>query len=157
MYRIIPTSTSLLQEERKVSLVYNQFMQLLLEFDGGSRGNPGPAAYGYVLKNGDEIIDQRGENMGKATNNQAEYMAVIEGLKSAKKHNATHVKVAGDSLLVIKQLMGEWKVKHPNMRELIVLAREIEKDFTKVEYKHVRREFNKAADALVNEALDRII
>ena len=131
-------------------------MQIFLEFDGGSRGNPGPAACGYVLRGNEGVIESKGEFIGTATNNQAEYRAVIEGLKAAKRHGATHVTVRGDSLLVIKQLCGQYKVKHPNMKELIAVAREIEKDFVEVKYLHVRREKNSDADKLVNDALDKI-
>jgi len=127
----------------------------LLYADGAARGNPGPAAYGYVLRDaGGETIDARGAYMGETTNNHAEYMAVIEGLASAKTRGATRVSVQADSELIVRQLTGRYKIKHPRMKELAAQVRELAAAFEDVSYEYIPRAQNAAADALVNEALD---
>jgi len=120
--------------------------ELIAECDGGSRGNPGPAAFGVSLMTLDgEEIEAIGECIGRATNNVAEYSAAIRALHRAKELGARRLLLRSDSLLLIQQLRGNYKVKHAG---LIPLHREA------VTYEHVRREFNKRADELVNIALD---
>jgi ribonuclease HI len=123
--------------------------------DGGSRGNPGPAAYGFLIFEGGENIYDEGKKIGNTTNNVAEYTAIIEGLKKCRGLSDT-VEVFSDSELVIKQLNGQYKVKQPHLQELHYKVQKAEKDFKKVTYAHRRREepMQKLADALVNKALD---
>lgn len=127
-------------------------------FDGGSRGNPGPAAIGaLVVDASDEpprVLATVSEAIGVATNNVAEYRAVIAGLEAARELAARTVAVRGDSKLVIEQLSGRWRVKHPGLRPLHERARALLGGFERVDLQHVRRERNTDADALVNAALD---
>ena len=127
-----------------------------LRCDGGSRGNPGPAAYGFVLTDpaGSEI-EAVGEYIGTATNNVAEYRALIAGLGAAATHGATPLAVVMDSELVIRQMTGQYKVKHPGLKPLHTEARTAAARLPKVTYSSVRRDDNGRADGLVNEALDR--
>lgn len=130
-------------------------MKVFLYTDGGSRGNPGPAASGVVLKNeAGETLAAYGEFLGKQTNNFAEYTAVISGLKKAKSLGGTEVECRTDSKLVVEQLNKNWKVKHPDMQKLFIEAYNLMQGFKKVEVKHVYREENKDADAQVNLCLD---
>lgn len=129
-------------------------MKATIFSDGGSRGNPGEAAIGYVIKLGEATVFESGQLIGIATNNVAEYTAIIRGLQKAKQLGFDDVEVFVDSQLVEKQLKGEYKVKSPELKLLYdELKSEIRslKSFT---VSHVRREFNKQADKLVNEALD---
>jgi ribonuclease HI len=127
-------------------------------FDGGSRGNPGPAAIGALVVDASEepprVLATVSETIGVATNNVAEYRAVIAGLEAARKLAARTVAVRGDSKLVIEQLTGRWRVKHPGLRPLHERARALLGGFERVDLQHVRRERNTDADALVNAALD---
>jgi probable phosphoglycerate mutase len=126
-----------------------------LSTDGGARGNPGPAAYGYVLETEDgTVLDARGETIGVATNNVAEYSALIAGLEAAIARGVTELEVVSDSELVVKQMRGEYKVKNAALRELSVKASRLERELDSVTYTAVRREHNELADRLVNEALD---
>jgi probable phosphoglycerate mutase len=126
-----------------------------LSTDGGSRGNPGPAAYGYVLEAEDgTVLDARGETIGTATNNVAEYSGLIAGLESALERGVEEVEVVSDSELLVKQMRGEYKVKNETLRELVDEAEALERRLKRVTYKAVRREHNELADRLVNEALD---
>jgi ribonuclease HI len=123
--------------------------------DGGARGNPGPAAYGYVLEADDgTVLDARGEPIGVATNNVAEYRALVEGLRAAARASVDELVVISDSELLVKQMRGEYKVKNEALRELSLEARRIGRDIGTVRYRAVRREHNELADRLVNEALD---
>jgi ribonuclease HI len=123
--------------------------------DGGARGNPGPAAYGYVLEAEDgTVLDARGEKIGIATNNVAEYSALIAGLEAALERGVTELEVVSDSELVVKQMRGEYKVKNEALRELSQDAASLARQLGKVVYTAVRREHNELADRLVNEALD---
>ncbi|MGH1562552.1 bifunctional RNase H/acid phosphatase [Mumia sp. DW29H23] len=129
--------------------------RVVIEADGGSRGNPGPAAYGAVLRDADtgEVVAQRAETIGIATNNVAEYSGLIAGLELAAEHApGAEVEVRMDSKLVIEQMAGRWKVKHPDMVPLARRARELAP--SDVEWTWVPRERNKAADAILNDALD---
>jgi ribonuclease HI len=126
-----------------------------LSTDGGSRGNPGPAAYGYVLETEDgHVLDARGETIGVATNNVAEYRALLAGLASALERGVTELEVVSDSELLVKQMTGEYKVKNEALRELSEEATHLARRLGKVDYTAVRREHNELADRLVNEALD---
>jgi len=124
--------------------------------DGGARGNPGPAAYGYVLEAEDgTVLAAEGEAIGVATNNVAEYRALVAGLARAVELGASDVEVVSDSELVVKQMRGEYRVKNEALCELSVEAARLARRVGAVEYRHVTREHNELADRLVNEALDR--
>jgi ribonuclease HI len=126
-----------------------------LSTDGGSRGNPGPAAYGYVLETDDgTVLDARGETIGVATNNVAEYSALLAGLASALERGVTELEVVSDSELLVKQMRGEYKVKNETLRDLVDEAHSLARRLDAVRYTAVRREHNELADRLVNEALD---
>ena len=128
--------------------------------DGGSRGNPGPAAYGFVLRGPGIAEVAAGRAIGTATNNVAEYMAVIEGLKKLKallgteKAAMSSVQVRADSELVVRQANRQYKVKDPNLKKLFVDLHNACMDFSSVSFTHIPREQNAAADRMVNEALD---
>jgi ribonuclease HI len=123
--------------------------------DGGSRGNPGPAAYGFVLEAEDgTVLDARGEAIGVATNNVAEYSALIAGLERARLLGLTEIEVVSDSELLVKQMRGEYKVKNAALRELSLEAARLAREIGTVSYTAVRREHNELADRLVNDALD---
>jgi ribonuclease HI len=127
-----------------------------LSTDGGARGNPGPAAYGYVLEAEDgTVLDARGETIGVATNNVAEYRALIAGLEKAVELGIDELEVVSDSELLVKQMQGEYRVKNEALRELNDEANFLERKLGRVRYRAVRREHNELADKLVNEALDR--
>jgi ribonuclease HI len=127
-----------------------------LSTDGGARGNPGPAAFGYVLEAVDgTVLDARGEPIGVATNNVAEYRALIEGLRRAVEVGVDDLTVVSDSELLVRQMRGEYRVKNETLRGLFLEASALARRIAKVEYTAVRREHNELADRLVNEALDR--
>jgi ribonuclease H / adenosylcobalamin/alpha-ribazole phosphatase len=129
-----------------------------LSTDGGSRGNPGPAAYGYVLEAVDgTVLDARGETIGVATNNVAEYRALLAGLEAALDRGIEELEVVSDSELLVKQMRGEYKVKNETLRDLVDDAHALARRLAKVDYTAVRREHNELADRLVNEALDSAI
>ena len=124
--------------------------------DGGSRGNPGPAALGYVLKTpAGEIIEARGEYLGHTTNNQAEYKAVLAAVRHTRALGAERLDMRMDSELVVKQLTGEYRVKDQGLAGIYMLIHNELIHFKKVTFTHVPREQNKEADAEVNKALDR--
>ncbi len=128
--------------------------------DGGARGNPGPAAIGVFIKEGEEVLDEVSETIGDATNNIAEYMAVLRGLEVLRLRFGAETKEIEvdwklDSELVQKQLSGEYKIKNPGLRDLFLKIQDLRAHFPNLSFTHVRREFNKDADRLVNEALDR--
>jgi probable phosphoglycerate mutase len=126
-----------------------------LSTDGGARGNPGPAAYGYVLETEDgTILAAHGERIGVATNNVAEYSALVAGLERALELGVDEVEVVSDSELLVKQMTGEYRVKNEALRELNERAARLARRFANVSYTAVRREHNELADRLVNEALD---
>jgi ribonuclease HI len=132
-------------------------MKARLSTDGGARGNPGPAAYGYVLETDDgTVLDARGEAIGVATNNVAEYRGLLAGLVSALERGVDELEVVSDSELLVKQMRGEYKVKNETLRELVSEARALADRLKAVSYTAVRREHNDLADALVNEALDSV-
>lgn len=131
-------------------------MNVRIRTDGGSRGNPGPAGIGVVIEQADTgaVIETHAKFLGKATNNQAEYKAVILGLERAVALGATRVEVVADSELLIKQARGEYRVKNPELAIRFAELKAFERMLPQVSYRHVRREYNKAADALANEAMD---
>lgn len=124
--------------------------------DGGSRGNPGPAGIGVVLRNAvtNEVLEEHARFLGTTTNNQAEYRAALLALERAHALGATHVELVADSELMIKQAKGEYKVKNPGIQEVFRELKRLEALFESVQYRHVRREFNTHADALANRAMD---
>ncbi len=128
---------------------------LHLHTDGGSRGNPGPAALGVVIKDGDgRVVEAVGEAIGITTNNVAEYRALIRGLQLCRQHNATDVHVHMDSELIVRQMTGIYKIKHPNVVPLAEQVKALHKKFSSVRYAHVPRADNTEADAMVNHALN---
>jgi ribonuclease HI len=122
--------------------------------DGGSRGNPGPSASGAVLKENGKVIGKTAKFLGTTTNNQAEYVAVIIGLEKAAALGYEEAEVVMDSLLAVKQLSGEYRVKNPGLAERFMEVHDLLHKFKRVSFRHVRREYNKEADALVNKCLD---
>lgn len=129
---------------------------LTLQFDGGSRGNPGPAGIGVVIRAEDGTpVVTIGRYIGKATNNVAEYSALVAGLQELKKLGATHIHIKGDSELVIKQLKREYKVKHPDLKILYADATDLMDGFKVLSIQHTYREKNSLADALANKAMDK--
>jgi probable phosphoglycerate mutase len=130
-------------------------MRARLSTDGGARGNPGPAAFAYVLEAEDgTVLAAHGEAIGVATNNVAEYRALVEGLRKAAELHVDEVEVVSDSELLVKQMRGEYKVKNAALRELSLEAARLARQLKRVTYRAVRREHNELADRLVNEALD---
>jgi probable phosphoglycerate mutase len=128
-----------------------------LSTDGGARGNPGPAAYGYVLETEDgTVLDARGEPIGVATNNVAEYRALVAGLQKALEVGVRELEVVSDSELLVKQMRGEYRVKNEALRALSIEAARLARQLERVSYRAVRREHNELADRLVNEALDAV-
>ena len=131
-------------------------MKATLFTDGGARGNPGPAAWAFVLEAADgTVLDARGEAIGVATNNVAEYRALVAGLERAVEAGIDELEVISDSELMVKQMRGEYRVKNRALQELSLEASRLARRIGSVRYRAVRRESNKLADSLVNEALDR--
>lgn len=131
-------------------------MKVLLEADGGSRGNPGPAGFGAVVFSADRgtVLAESKSAIGVATNNVAEYRGLIAGLAEAADLGATEVSVAMDSKLVIEQMAGRWKVKNASLAELHRQARDLAARFDRVDYRWIPRAQNSHADRLANEAMD---
>lgn len=128
--------------------------KLVVNVDGGARGNPGPAAIAAVAQAGGEVVVERGERIGRATNNVAEYRALLLGIEIATTLGAHELELVGDSELIVKQVKGEYKVKDATMRELHAEVKRALRDFDRWSIRHVRREHNAEADRLVNETLD---
>ena len=122
--------------------------------DGGSRGNPGPAGYGVRIERADGTIVELKESLGVATNNVAEYRGLLAALAWAARHGVDRLHVRSDSLLLVKQMRGEYRVKHPGLQPLWEEARGLARQIGDVRFEHVRRELNKDADRLANEAMD---
>ncbi|MDM7488807.1 bifunctional RNase H/acid phosphatase [Rhodococcus sp. GXMU-t2271] len=130
--------------------------RVVVEADGGSRGNPGPAGYGAVVFDADHetVLAERSASIGRATNNVAEYQGLIAGLTAAAELGADEVDVRMDSKLVVEQMSGRWKIKHPDMIPLAARARELAAGFSRIEFAWVPRAENAYADRLANEAMD---
>jgi probable phosphoglycerate mutase len=122
--------------------------------DGGSRGNPGPAAYGVRIEREDGSIVELKEAFGIATNTVAEYRGLLAALTWAITHGIERLRVRSDSLLLVKQMRGEYRVKHPGLQPLWTEARNLLRQVREVQFEHVRRELNAEADRLANEAMD---
>ncbi len=130
-------------------------MRVVVHVDGGARGNPGPAAAAAVISTPDgEVVAQAAETLGVATNNVAEYRGLLLGLRAAGELGATEVEVVNDSELVAKQVNGDYKVKHRDMKPLHAQAQQLLSAFDRWSIRSVPRAQNAAADALVNQALD---
>ncbi|TNH22055.1 bifunctional RNase H/acid phosphatase [Micromonospora orduensis] len=129
---------------------------VVVEADGGSRGNPGPAGYGAVVRDPEtgEVLAERSESLGTATNNVAEYQGLIAGLTAAAELGAAEVDVRMDSKLVVEQMCGRWQIKHPGLRPLAAQAAGLVGRFTAVRFAWIPREQNRHADALANAAMD---
>jgi probable phosphoglycerate mutase len=131
-------------------------LRVIVEADGGSRGNPGPAGYGALVRDADtgELLCEKAAGIGVASNNVAEYRGLIAALQAALDLGASVVEVRMDSKLVVEQMSSRWKVKHPDMQVLAREAAGLVRQFDEVRFQHMRREFNKHADRLANEAMD---
>ncbi|GAB1690247.1 bifunctional RNase H/acid phosphatase [Krasilnikovia sp. M28-CT-15] len=131
-------------------------LRVVVEADGGARGNPGPAGFGAVVRETatDEILLERSGALGIATNNVAEYSGLIAGLRAAAELGATHVAVRMDSKLVVEQMSGRWQIKNPGLRPLAAEAAGLVSRFAEVSFEWIPRERNRAADALANRAMD---
>lgn len=130
--------------------------RLVVEADGGSRGNPGPAGFGAVVRDAatGEVLREVAGSIGRATNNVAEYEGLLAGLRAAAEFSPSAVEVRMDSKLVVEQMAGRWQVKHPAMRALRLQAAEVLRRLPAVRFRHIRRELNGHADRLANEAMD---
>lgn len=130
-------------------------LKIVVNVDGGARGNPGPAAIGAVLQDANgEVLEEHGERIGIATNNVAEYRALLLGIARAAALGADEVELVGDSELIVRQVKGEYKVKDATMRELHGEVKRALRPFDNWSIRHVRRELNTEADRLVNAVLD---
>ena len=129
--------------------------KVVVNVDGGARGNPGPAAIGAVLRGeAGEVLEERSERIGVATNNVAEYRALLLGIERAAALGASELELVGDSELIVRQVKGEYKVKDAGLRKLHAEVKRALAPFARWSIRHVRREQNADADRLVNEALD---
>jgi probable phosphoglycerate mutase len=123
--------------------------------DGGARGNPGPAGYGVRIERPDgSLVEEFSESIGIATNNVAEYRGLLAALEWARAHGHTDVQVRSDSLLLVEQMLGNYRVKHPGLQPLHARARLLAYEIGRVAFQHVRRESNAHADRLANAAMD---
>jgi ribonuclease HI len=130
-------------------------VKVVVNVDGGSRGNPGPAAIAAVVQQpGGGVLEESAEAIGRATNNVAEYRALLLGIERAAALGATELELVGDSELIVRQVEGRYKVKDATMKDLHAQVREALAGFEDWSIRHVRREHNSEADRLVNEALD---
>ena len=126
-----------------------------INIDGGSRGNPGPAAYGVIIRDGSgEVVAKLKKHIGRLTNNVAEYYGLIAALDYAESHHVKAIRVESDSELLVKQMRGQYKVKSEDLRPLFERALKMSKTFETFRIEHVYREQNREADALANQALD---
>ena len=132
-------------------------MKVVINVDGGSRGNPGPAGIAAVATDpSGEVLAERSETIGKATNNVAEYRALLLGIALAKELDADEAEFVGDSKLIVEQVKGNWKVKRDHLRPLHTKARDALREVPKWSIRHVKRDDNTRADELLNEALDQL-
>jgi ribonuclease HI len=134
----------------------SKFMfDLVAYIDGGARGNPGPAGFGVRIERADgTLVEEFSEAIGTATNNVAEYRGLLAALEWARSHGHRALHVRSDSLLLVQQMLGNFKVKHPGLQPLHAKARLLAHEIGKVTYEHVRRESNAHADRLANTAMD---
>lgn len=130
--------------------------KLILYCDGASRGNPGPASYGFVILENGSVIDRGLGRLGTVTNNVAEYQGLLHALVRCQELGATEVVIRSDSQLMVRQLLGQYKIKSPGLIPLFQKAKELLTHFSRFYAEHVPREENKLADALANEALDKV-
>ena len=140
--------------QRAVALLRGGGGRAHVYFDGACRGNPGPASVGYVIVSGDGIVAEGGHRIGRRTNNQAEYAALVAALEAAVDAGFDEVEIRGDSQLVVKQVRGEWNTNDPDLREQRVRVHELLREFDDWSIDHVPREINDRADELANAALD---
>jgi probable phosphoglycerate mutase len=124
--------------------------------DGGSRGNPGPAGFGVYIEQNDGTIVEIKRSLGTCTNNVAEYNGLLAALRWAEEHNVGSLRIKSDSELLVKQMRGEYRVKNAGLQPLYEEARALARRIGRVSFEHVRREFNKEADRLANEAMDEV-
>jgi ribonuclease HI len=130
-------------------------VKVVINVDGGSRGNPGPAGIAAVATDpSGEILAERSETIGKATNNVAEYRALLLGIELAKELEADEVEFVGDSLLIVEQVRGKWKVKQDHLRPLHTKVKDMLRELPSWSIRHVKRDENTRADELLNDALD---
>ncbi|MEX2341271.1 MAG: ribonuclease HI family protein [Candidatus Paceibacterota bacterium] len=156
------TDNKMTNKAEKDGGLSNGMEKIIVHSDGGARGNPGPSAIGVFVENEKgEVLEEFKEYIGESTNNIAEYMAVLRGLMMLKARFGQKTKKVAldwklDSELVVKQLSGEYKVKNPGLQPLHAQIQDLRVEFAGVTFTHVRRELNKEADRLVNEALDAL-
>jgi len=129
-------------------------LSAIANIDGGSRGNPGPAGYGVRIQHGDGEVVELKRSLGIATNNVAEYNGLLAALQWAVSHGVGTLHVRSDSELLVKQMNGQYRVKHPGLQPLYEDARRLTRQIGRVTFEHVRRELNREADRLANEAMD---
>ena len=130
-------------------------MEIVAYIDGGARGNPGPAGYGVRIEQPDgTLVEEFSEAIGAATNNVAEYRGLLAALAWARARGCRAVHVRSDSLLLVQQMLGNYKVKHPGLQPLYAKARLLAHELGRVTFEHVRRESNTHADRLANAAMD---
>lgn len=142
-------------KHENVEDVTTKITDLVINADGGSRGNPGPSAYGYVIKSKEgDMLFEGGEYLGITTNNQAEYRAVLAALRKALEMGAEVLHFKLDSQLIVNQMSGVYRIKNAELKTIYDEIRILESKFKSVTFTHVRREFNKEADAQVNRVLD---
>jgi ribonuclease HI len=128
---------------------------IIANIDGGARGNPGAAGYGAIIRDGDgNVLEELHGALGVATNNVAEYNGLLAALRWAKEHGHTAVHIKADSLLLVEQMRGNYKVKHPGLQPLHATARLLAFEIGRVTFEHVRRELNQDADRLSNLGMD---
>ncbi len=134
-------------------------LRVVVEADGGARGNPGPAGYGAVVRDAatDAVLAERKAALGITTNNTAEYQGLIAGLAAARDVGASDVEVRMDSRLVIEQMTGRWRIRHPPLQTLAEQAKALAAEFDTVNYEWIPRELNQHADRLANEAMDSAV
>lgn len=131
--------------------------RVIVNVDGGSRGNPGPAGIAAVATDpSGEVLAERSETIGEATNNVAEYRALLLGIEVAKELSPDEVEFVGDSKLIVEQVKGNWKVKQDHLRPLHTKVKDALRDLPKWSIRHVKRDENERADELLNEALDKL-
>lgn len=139
-------------------ILYTDIMQLIINIDGGSRGNPGPGASGCVIKDkSGTLLKSEGLFFKECTNNQAEFNALKLALKNAKELGGDELFIRADSQLLVKQYLGEYKIKNPQLQMLMAEIKNLAAGFKKINIKHVPREQNKEADLICNQTMDKAL